>query len=283
MGAMPAAAPIAPTGSLPALSMKLLPAAIVATSAIPLFGFENRLVGYPWLVIGLIVAFVVDRELMRDLGIIAAGLIVVSTVSVKADISWPNFFLLGFVLSLAVAVPFVLDRVVLKRRVIRFPWRSGQKWQPWEKSYLFAVPFLGWLILPFYFISSGAYLNWPKVDEASEVARLFVGVNAVGIWDELFFICTCYVLLLRHFPVLVANILQSIIFVSFLWELGYQAWGPLMTIPFAMLQGWIFHRTKSLTYVIIVHLLFDLVVFLAIVHAHNPGALPIFLIDAPGS
>lgn len=280
---MPAAAPIAPTGSLPALSMKLLPAAIVATSAIPLFGFENRLVGYPWLVIGLIVAFVVDRELMRDLGIIAAGLIVVSTVSVKADISWPNFFLLGFVLSLAVAVPFVLDRVVLKRRVIRFPWRSGQKWQPWEKSYLFAVPFLGWLILPFYFISSGAYLNWPKVDEASEVARLFVGVNAVGIWDELFFICTCYVLLLRHFPVLVANILQSIIFVSFLWELGYQAWGPLMTIPFAMLQGWIFHRTKSLTYVIIVHLLFDLVVFLAIVHAHNPGALPIFLIDAPGS
>ncbi|RZS59084.1 CAAX prenyl protease-like protein [Microcella putealis] len=283
MGAMPAAAPIAPTGSLPALSMKLLPAAIVATSAIPLFGFENRLIGYPWLVIGLIVAFVVDRELMRDLGIIAAGLIVVSTVSVKADISWPNFFLLGFVLSLAVAVPFVLDRVVLKRRVIRFPWRSGQKWQPWEKSYLFAVPFLGWLILPFYFISSGAYLNWPKVDEASEVARLFVGVNAVGIWDELFFICTCYVLLLRHFPVLVANILQSIIFVSFLWELGYQAWGPLMTIPFAMLQGWIFHRTKSLTYVIIVHLLFDLVVFLAIVHAHNPGALPIFLIDAPGS
>ncbi|WP_130484200.1 CPBP family intramembrane glutamic endopeptidase [Microcella putealis] len=280
---MPAAAPIAPTGSLPALSMKLLPAAIVATSAIPLFGFENRLIGYPWLVIGLIVAFVVDRELMRDLGIIAAGLIVVSTVSVKADISWPNFFLLGFVLSLAVAVPFVLDRVVLKRRVIRFPWRSGQKWQPWEKSYLFAVPFLGWLILPFYFISSGAYLNWPKVDEASEVARLFVGVNAVGIWDELFFICTCYVLLLRHFPVLVANILQSIIFVSFLWELGYQAWGPLMTIPFAMLQGWIFHRTKSLTYVIIVHLLFDLVVFLAIVHAHNPGALPIFLIDAPGS
>lgn len=283
MGAMPAAAPIAPTSSPSALSMKLLPAAIVATSAIPLFGFENRVVGYPWLIIGLVVAFVVDRELMRDLGIIAAGLIVVSTVSVKADISWPNFFLLGFVLSLAVAVPFVLDRFVLKRRVIRFPWRSGQKWQPWEKSYLFAVPFLGWLILPFYFITSGAYQNWPKVDEASEIGRLFVGVNAVGIWDELFFICTCYVLLLRHFPVLVANILQSIIFVSFLWELGYQAWGPLMTIPFALLQGWIFHRTKSLTYVIIVHLLFDLVVFLAIVHAHNPGALPIFLIDAPGS
>ena len=280
---MPAADAVPVTADRRTWSWKLLPAAIVATSAIPLFGFENRFVGYPWLVIGLIIAYVIDRELMKDLGIIAAGLIVVSTVSVKADISWPNFFLLGFVLSLAVLVPFVLDRFVFKRHVIRFPWRSGQKWQPWEKSYLFAVPFLGWLILPFYFITSGAYQNWPAVSEASEVARLFVGVNAVGIWDELFFICTCYVLLLRHFPVLTANILQSIIFVSFLWELGYQAWGPLMTIPFAMLQGWIFHRTKSLTYVIIVHLLFDLVVFLAIVHAHNPGVFPFFLVPSPGS
>jgi membrane protease YdiL (CAAX protease family) len=280
---MPAADAAIVTDARPAISWKLVPAAIVVTSAIPLFGFEERLVGYPWLAIGLLVAFAVDRELLRDLALIAAGMLIVSTVSVKADISWGNFFLLGFVLSMAVAVPFLIDRFVYKRTVIRFPWRGGQKWRLWEKSYLFAVPFLGWLILPFYFITSGTYQNWPAVSETSEVLRLFVGVNAVGIWDELFFICTCYVLLLRHFPVLTANILQSIVFVSFLWELGYQAWGPLMTIPFALLQGWIFHRTKSLTYVIIVHLLFDLVVFLAIVHAHNPGVLPFFLVPSPGS
>jgi hypothetical protein len=35
--------------------------------------------------------------------------------------------------------------------------------------------------------------------------------------------------------------------------------------------------------VIIVHLLFDLVVFLAIVHAHNPGVFPFFLVPSPGS
>jgi hypothetical protein len=50
-----------------------------------------------------------------------------------------------------------------------------------------------------------------------------------------------------------------------------------MTVPFALLQGFIFARTKSLTYVVCVHLLFDLVVFLVLVHAHNPGWLPIFL------
>ena len=56
--------------------------------------------------------------------------------------------------------------------------------------------------------------------------------------------------------------LQAIVFVSFLWELGYQAWGPLLTIPFALLQGFIFMKTRSLTYVVTVHLLFDAVVFL---------------------
>ena len=104
-----------------------------------------------------------------------------------------------------------------------------------------------------------------------------VGVGAVGIWDELFFICTVFTLLRRHFPVWQANLLQAVIFVSFLWELGYRAWGPLLTIPFALLQGWLFAKTRSLGYVLTVHLLFDAIVFLAIVHAHNREWLPIFL------
>jgi membrane protease YdiL (CAAX protease family) len=100
-----------------------------------------------------------------------------------------------------------------------------------------------------------------------------VGVGAVGIWDELFFICTVFALLRRHFRFWQANALQAIVFVSFLWELGYQAWGPLLTIPFALLQGFIFMKTRSLAYVVTVHLLFDAVVFLVLVHAHNPGVL----------
>ena len=80
-------------------------------------------------------------------------------------------------------------------------------------------------------------------------------------------------LLRRHFADLSANILQAIIFVSFLWELGYRAWGPALTIPFALLQALIFLKTRSLGYVVTVHLLFDAVVFAVLVHAHNPGML----------
>ena len=67
--------------------------------------------------------------------------------------------------------------------------------------------------------------------------------------------------------------LQTLVFVSFLWELGYQAWGPVLTVPFALLQGFIFLKTRSLAYVVTVHLLFDAVVLGVLVHAHNPGML----------
>ena len=72
----------------------------------------------------------------------------------------------------------------------------------------------------------------------------------------------------------------AVVFVSFLWELGYRVWGPLLTIPFALVQGVIFLRTRSLGYVVTVHLLFDAVVFAVLVHAHNPGLLDgIFLVS----
>ena len=255
----------------------LIPAIGVAASALLLFGFQLPGWGHLVLVAAVGLAWWMDRELGVDLTLIGIGIAIVSSTSVEADVEWGSFFRIGIVLALAVATPFLLDRFLLRRHVIRFPWRSHQKKTRLEIAYLFAVPFLGWLILPFYFIRSGAYENWPHITDLSELARFFVGVNAVGTWDELFFICTCFVLLRRHFPIWPANLIQAVIFVSFLWELGYRAWGPLLTFPFALLQGYLFARTKSLGYVLAVHLLFDAIVFLAIVHAHNPDWIPIFI------
>ncbi|MDQ0645141.1 CPBP family intramembrane glutamic endopeptidase [Microbacterium murale] len=217
-------------------------------------------------------------SLTRDLSLIALGLLIVSVIPLAAELD--NMAMLRFTLALggAVAVPYVISRFVYRDRAISFPWRTGRRWGRLQWGWLIAVLVLGWLILPFYFITSGVYLNWPVVDSPELIARLFVGVGAVGIWDELFFICTVFALLRRHFPDALANVLQMIVFVSFLWELGYREWGPLLTIPFALLQGYIFLRTHSLGYVVTVHLLFDAVVFAVLVHAHNPRLLPIFLL-----
>jgi hypothetical protein len=219
-----------------------------------------------------------DPSLARDLSLIALGLLIVSIIPLAAELD--NLAMLRFTLALggAVAVPYLVSRYVFRDRAIAFPWRTGQRWGRLQWGWLVAVLVLGWLILPFYFITSGVYQNWPVVDSPDLIARLFVGVGAVGIWDELFFICTVFTLLRRHFPDALANALQAIVFVSFLWELGYRAWGPVLTIPFALLQGMIFLRTHSLGYVVTVHLLFDAVVFGVLVHAHNPGLLPIFLV-----
>ncbi|MDT0156844.1 CPBP family intramembrane metalloprotease [Microbacterium sp. ARD32] len=217
-------------------------------------------------------------SLTRDLALIAVGMLIVHAISLEAQLD--DLAMLRFTLALggAVLVPYLVSRFVFRDRAISFPWRTHRRWTRWQWAWLIAVLVLGWLILPYYFISSGVYQNWPVVDTPELIGRLFVGVGAVGIWDELFFICTVFALLRRHFPDLLANVLQTVVFVSFLWELGYRAWGPALTIPFALLQGWIFLRTHSLAYVVTVHLLFDAVVFAVLVHAHNPGLLPFFLV-----
>jgi len=268
-------------GPRPVVSVGTLPALLVCLAAPALFVVQIPWLGWLLLATGLAGAALIERRavaasgpsLTRDLSLIAVGMLIVSLIDLKAELD--NVAMVRFTLALggAVIVPYVLSRWVYRDRAISFPWRGGRRWSRWQWAWLGGVLFLGWLLLPFYFLTSGVYQNWPVVDSPDMIARLFVGVGAVGIWDELFFICTCFVLLRRHFADGAANVLQAIVFVSFLWELGYQAWGPVLTIPFALVQAMIFLRTRSLGYVVAVHLLFDAVVFAVLVHAHNPGML----------
>ncbi|XKE65693.1 CPBP family intramembrane metalloprotease [Agrococcus terreus] len=257
----------------------MVPAALVSAGAVLLFWVMTDW-GYVPLVAGVVAGILTDRagrsnRLGSDLAIIALALAWISTISLHADLTDAGMTRFTIALGGAVLIPYAISRWGYREHAVRFPWGGG-RWSRRMWVYLAVVIVLAYLILPFYFLTSGVYRNWPAVEEGGEIARLFVGVNAVGLWDELFFICTAYTLLLRHFRPWLANLLQAAIFVSFLWELGYQSWGPLLTIPFALVQGAIFSWTKNLAYVVTVHLLFDAIVFLVIVHAHHQEALPIF-------
>ncbi len=256
---------------------RLLAAALVCGAAVLIFAVHVRPLGYVPLLAGVALGLVVDRAFGRDLALIGTGMAIVSAISLEADLSDAGMTRFTVVLSLAVLVPWALSRYLFRQRTIRFPVATGRRWARWQWIYLGAVVVIGYLVLPFYFIGSGAYRNWPDLDGGQDIARLFVGVNAVGIWDELFFICTVFALLRQHLGLWTANVLQSVVFVSFLWELGYREWGPLLTAPFALVQGWIFARSTSLSYVVAVHLLFDLVVFGVLVHAHHPELADVFL------
>ncbi len=283
----------------PVISIRLVPAALVCAAAPAFFVVRVAWIGWVLLAAGMLMAAALDRvwarpraaaaadvadhprppSLTRDLSLVVVGLLIVSAIPLQAELDNLAMLRFGVALGAAVAVPYAISRFVYRDTAIRFPWRGGGRWRALQWVWLATVLALGWLILPFYFITSGVYLNWPAVTTPELIARLFVGVGAVGIWDELFFICTVFALLRRHFADATANLLQAIVFVSFLWELGYRAWGPALTIPFALLQAFIFVRTRSVAYIVTVHLLFDAVVFLVLVHAHNPGLLDgIFLV-----
>ena len=269
---MPAATvPIAPTGRAGLAAML-----VTSASAVPLIALQQLAIGLGVLAVGLLLAFLADRTLASTLAVVAVGLVILSVTSLEADLTDLGMLRFTLVLGGAVLVPTLLARRYIAPDAVRFPVR-GRRWTQLQWWYLAAVVAIAYLLLPFYFVGSGAYRNWPAISTANEIGRLFVGVNAVGIWDELFFICIVFSLYRRHVGLWTANLLQAIVFVSFLWELGYRSWGPALTIPFALVQGWIFATTASLGYVVTVHLLFDAIVFLVLVHAHNPHLFDFFV------
>ena len=196
--------------------MKLIPAALVSCAGFVLFVLEQHSAGYALLAAALLLAAFLDKALLRDLALVAAGLVTISLVPITTDISTEHMLVMGTAMILAVGIPYSVSRFVFKDHAVRFPVLTGQPWTRAEKWYLPAVILMGYALLPAYMVNTGVYRNWPAVSEPEGILRLFLGTNALGIWDELFFICTVFVLLCRHLPVVQANVLQAVLFTSFL-------------------------------------------------------------------
>jgi hypothetical protein len=258
-------------------SLNVIPAALVSVAGFLLFVREDRLSGFLLLGAALVLAGMINRRLLMDLALIAVGLTAMSLVPITTDISTQHMAVMGTAMILAVGIPYAVSRFITKDHAIRFPVRTGQPWTRAEKWYLPAVLVIGYALMPVYMIRTGVYNNWPAVSDPEGIARLFLGTNVLGIWDELFFICTAFTLLRRHLPDWQANLLQAVLFTSFLWELGFHAWAPFFIFPFALLQARLFTITRSLSYIVSVHLLFDFVLFLVLIHAHNREWIDIFL------
>jgi membrane protease YdiL (CAAX protease family) len=217
------------------------------------------------------------RQFGRHLLLLAAAIALLGLVPINTDISYGHMLTMGSVLVAVVAGPYLLSTRVLGERVITFPFRMGRPWSKREIGYVILAGIGSYLLLPFYLAGTGSYLNWRAELDPSHIVRLFLGTNALGIWDEIFFVGVCLALLRRHLPFALANVAQAALWTAFLYELGFRGWGPLVIFPFAMSQGYIFKRSKSLLYIITVHLTIDFMLFLVLVHLHNPGHLRVFV------
>ena len=202
---------------------------------------------------------------------------VLGVVPINTDISYSHTFIMGAALLLTIIVPYLVATKHFKEKVIIFPLSFGRKWYKREIAYVLFAGVVSYLILPFYLANTHSYLNWDVALDPGHIIRLFLGTNALGIWDELFFVGVCLALLRQHLPFIWANAAQAALWTSFLYELGFRGWGPFAIFLFAMSQGYIFKKRKSLLYIITVHLTIDFMLFLVLIHLHHPEHLRIFI------
>lgn len=252
---------------------------VLCVSAPPLLAIPSlKWVGWVLLVIAVAALSLNYRtRFSRHMLVLAGALALLGVVPISTDISYGHMLVMGSILTATVALPFIITTYLFGDRVITFPFRFERRWYRREIAYVLFAGAAAYLIIPSYLANTGSYLNWSAILDPSHITRLFLGTNALGIWDEVFFVGVCLALLRQHLPFFWANLAQATLWTTFLYELGFRGWGPVPIFLFALSQGYIFQKSKSLLYIITVHLTIDFVLFLTLVHLHNPEHLRIFI------
>lgn len=263
----------------PGYTYKYAVIGIICTGAVFLLAVHS-LRWFGWLLLGVVAMALLARHASRfgkHMLILVAALVLLGTFPINTNISYGHMATMACMIVATVALPVVITRHALKEKIIRFPFKHGRTWYKKEVLYILLAGIASYLFLPFYLANTSSYLNWDAPLEPSYIARLFVGTNALAIWDEIFFVGVCLALLRRHIAFVWANTAQAVLWTAFLYELGFRGWGPLVIFFFAFSQGYIFKRSNSLLYIITVHLTIDLMLFLTLLHLHNPEYLRIFV------
>ncbi|MBZ0268518.1 hypothetical protein K8I85_10215, partial [bacterium] len=134
---------------------------------------------------------------------------------------------------------------------------------------------LAWGVIYLYFFVVNPELptHWvlPAVESGEETARFLIGINCVGIWDELFFINTSYAILRSLFPVRLANAAQAALYAAVLYDMAFTGIGPFVVYGFALTQGVMYERSRVLLYVLAVHVIVDVFLVAAVLGYYYPG------------
>jgi hypothetical protein len=97
-----------------------------------------------------------------------------------------------------------------------------------------------------------------------------VGLNSVGIWDELFFVNIMFCVLRSMFSFRVSNLAQAVVYTSVLYDMAFVGIGPVLIYCFALTQGSMYEQAKCLLYVLIVHLVIDAFLLESIIDFYYP-------------
>lgn len=250
---------------------------LLALTGIILIALQIKVFGFLLLGIGSLL-LLLCRAIFRDnIVLIYASLAILGISPIDTGIDLPHMIILGTLLVSAIALPYLLSTFLYKDHLVTFQFHHGRAWKKTEILYVIVTGIVSYFAFPYFLKATGSYMNWTVEPGVENLILLFIGTNALGIWDELFFVNTVLGILRHHLPFAFANLLQSILFTSFLYELGFRGYFFVIIFLFALLQGYIYKKTESLFYVITIHLVADLFLYLALIHLHHPSWPHIFL------
>lgn len=273
----PSALPIR-TLDLSASPPRLAALMAFAASAAFLIGLQQWAAGgLFWITSTVLVVRDPDPAFRRRLGILLLAVAVLAVSPIHTQTSNRHFLTLGLPFLAVILVPaLVLGRT--DPGVVNF--RLWPRRFRWIDLFYVAISIpLSWLAFEVYFktASPDVPFHWALPADAPDHEanwRLFIGINCVGIWDELFFVNTVFAVLRSVFPFRYANLAQAVVYTSVLYRMAFTGIGPLLIYPFALTQGSMFEQSDNLLYVLLVHLIVDAFLVAGILHAYYPGTSP---------
>jgi len=249
---------------------------IFVLCTLTLLPLQIQTTGYILLGLGTLLLQVTSPKFRRHFILIYLCLFILSITPIGTTTKVPDAIPMAIGLSSVVFLPLVITRLIYREKSIRFPNFRDRHWNGRRWLYLLFIFVAAWLLIPFMLRDTGSYVNWQFPPGFWPGLEAYIGLNLVGIWDELFFVCTVLALLRQHFPFWTANFAQAVLFTGFLYTLAFIGWCVFVIYLFALLQGYIFKQTKSLLFILAIHLTVDLVLHLAIVYLHYPADFPFF-------
>jgi len=201
---------------------------------------------------------------------LALPLLLLALAPINTSLSLSHLLGLGTIFVSVLIIPTVLLK---DPELITFKFLP-ERIDPVDVLYtLVSIP-LAWGMLKLYLgvLSPEVPFNWPQPSEPEgpELFKLFIGINGVGIWDELFFINISFAIIRSMFPMRIANPAQAVIYTTVLCDMAFTGWGPLFVGFLALTQGLMYERSRVLLWVLLVHLIVDYFLFQGIVTAYYP-------------
>ena len=219
-----------------------------------------------------------EAKLRRRLGTLLGCVIFLGALDVNPSLSNNNFLILSIAFTLAIVVPAAVLHFTGDQEIIRFRFWPVH-WRKQDLIYtILSIP-LAWVVLKSYewgnreFFDNELFRQWsmPPEADAGEIRRLFIGINLVGLWDELFFVNTCFAILRSLFRFRIANALQAVLYTAVLFDMAFVGCGFFVVFLFAWTQGAMFEKSESLLWVLIVHLIVDYFLVAFIVQTYYPS------------